>query len=106
MKDLGNEYMINHQRVLPVGSVVVEQPNVMGIPTAYVAAFTTMGDIKATVKRGNSKGLQFRKVDYDIKLFTQGQNGMMVKLPGTNPLYNPFHPSSTLIFHRASMNPL
>ena len=86
MKDLGNEYMINHQRVLPVGSVVVEQPNVIGLPTSYVAAFTTMGDIKATIKRGNSKGLQFRKVNYDIKLFTQGQNGLMVKLPGQTRL--------------------
>merc|ERR1719328_118575 len=87
MKDLGNEYMINHQRVLPVGSVVVEQPNVMGIPTAYVAAFTTMGDIKATVKRGNSKGTQYRTIKYDIKLFTQGQNGMLVKLPGEGKSY-------------------
>merc|ERR1712018_1009823 len=78
IKDLGSQYTINHQRVLPVGSVVVEQPNVMGIPTAYVAAFTTMGDIKASVKRGNSKGTQYRTVKYDIKLFTQGNNGMMV----------------------------
>lgn len=83
IKDLGSQYSINHQRVLPVGSVVVEQPNVMGIPTAYVAAFTTMGDISATVKRGNSKGTQFRTIDYDIKLFTQGMNGMMVRMPGS-----------------------
>jgi len=78
IKDLGSQYTINHQRVLPVGSVVVEQPSVMGIPTSYVAAFTTMGDIKAKIKRGNSKGTQYRTVNYDIKLFTQGNNGMMV----------------------------
>merc|ERR1712066_519864 len=53
----------------------------MGIPTAYVAAFTTMADIHATVKRGNAKGTNFRKVKYDIKLFTQGMNGMMVRMP-------------------------
>merc|ERR1711944_8879 len=82
LKDMGEEYSINHQRVLPVGSVVVEQPNVMGIPTAYVAAFTTMGCIHANIKRGTAKGTHFRKVKYDIKLFTQGMNGMMVKMPG------------------------
>merc|ERR1712018_304405 len=82
IKDMGNQYAINHQRVLPVGSVVVEQPNVMGIPTAYVAAFTTMGCIHANIKRGTAKGTHFRKVKYDIKLFTQGMNGMMVKMPG------------------------
>jgi hypothetical protein len=82
IKDMGNQYTINHQRVIPVGSVVVEQPNAMGIPTAYVAAFTTMADVHATVKRGNAKGTNFRKVSYDIKLFTQGMNGMMVRMPG------------------------
>merc|ERR1712180_470476 len=87
IKDLGQQYAINHQRVLPVGSVVVEQPNVMGLPTSYVAAFTTMGDIKASVKRGNSKGTQYRTIKYDIKLFTQGQNGMLVKLPGQGKSY-------------------
>lgn len=81
IKDLGSQYTINHQRVIPVGSAVVEQPNIMGIPTAYIAAVTTMGDLKATVKRGNSKGTQFRTVNYDIKLFTQFMNGMMVKMP-------------------------
>jgi hypothetical protein len=82
IKDMGNNYAINHQRVVPVGSVVVEQPNAMGIPTAYVTAFTTMADLHATVKRGTAKGTHFRKVNYDIKLFTQGMNGMMVKMPG------------------------
>ena len=82
MKDMGNQYSLNHQRVIPVGSVVVEQPNAMGIPTQYVAAFTTMADLHADIKRGNSKGTQFRTVKYDIKLFTQGMNGMMVRMPG------------------------
>ena len=87
LKDMGEEYSINHQRVLPVGSVVVEQPNVMGIPTSYVAAFTTMGHINANVKRGNARGTQFRTVKYDIKLYTQGSNGMMVKMPGVGRGY-------------------
>ena len=65
---MGNQYSLNHQRVIPVGSVVVEQPNAMGIPTQYVAAFTTMADLHADIKRGNSKGTQFRTVKYDIKL--------------------------------------
>lgn len=87
LSELGDTYSINHQRAVQVGSMLYEQPSVIGLPVAYINSITTAASIQATVKRGNHRGLIFRNVKYDITLFSQGVNGMLVQNPGLKVTY-------------------
>ena len=84
---LDDTYSINHQRAFQVGSLLYEQPTDIGVPMAYLNGMTTMGDIKATVKRGILRGLIYRNIDYDVHLFSQGVNIMMVLNPARKVSY-------------------
>ena len=57
---LGETYNINHQRAAQLGALVYEQPTMVGLPMASIISLTMVGDITATVKRGNHRGLLYR----------------------------------------------
>ena len=60
MTGMGNDYSLNHQRVINVGSLLYEQPSEIGLPMAYISSMTVSGHLKAKIKRGNNRGLIFR----------------------------------------------
>jgi len=81
LSGMGDDYKINHQRLINVGSMLYEQPSEIGLPLAYISSMTASASIKATVKRGNNRGLIFRNVEYDINVLANAHDGMMF----TNP---------------------
>jgi hypothetical protein len=78
LKNMGDEYMINHQRMLQTGAALYEQPSEIGLPLAYMSSMTIGGNLKAKVKRGNQRGFIFRTFDYELSLFGNAHDGMMV----------------------------
>jgi len=70
-KDLGDQYNINYARAVNLASALYEQPSNLGIPMAFMASMTAMGSIHAKVKRGSSRGLLYRDIEYDITGFAQ-----------------------------------
>ena len=59
---MGDQYSINHQRMIQFGAVLYEQPSEIGMPLAYIDSMTFSAHLKATVKRGNQRGLIYRLV--------------------------------------------
>ncbi len=78
-KGLGNEYKINHQRALQIGGLVYEQPTPLGVPLASISSVVTLQSLRATVKRGSSRGLLYRDIKFDINSFTQGSRATFVR---------------------------
>ena len=62
ISDMGDQYTINHQRMIQFGAVLYEQPSEIGMPLAYIDSMTFSAHLKATVKRGNHRGLIYRLV--------------------------------------------
>jgi hypothetical protein len=92
LKDLqgataGNENIINHQRALLMGLTLYEQPTEAGSPMFFLNDLTLMASIKATVKRGLSRGVIFRDVNYDLHVNTQGTNMMAFIVVATKTRY-------------------
>merc|ERR1712223_2015776 len=90
IKDMGDDYTINHQRVLQTGAALYEQPSDIGMPMAYMSSMTIGGHLKANIKRGNQRGLLFRNFDYELNLFGNAHDGMMVMNPGRKLSYSIF----------------
>jgi len=80
-KDLGETYTINHQRALQLGSLLYEQPTNIGLPMGVMSSMTTIASLKATVQRGNARGLLYRDVKYELNSLTQGVRGAWVLNP-------------------------
>ncbi len=80
-KGLGNEYKINHQRAVQLGGLIYEQPTAIGLPMASISSVTTLQSFKATVKRGNTRGLLYRDLEYDLNSFTQAARATFVRHP-------------------------
>ena len=55
--DAGNDYKINHQRMINFGSSVYEQPNEIGLPVAFIDSMTVLAHFKAHVKRSTKRGV-------------------------------------------------
>merc|ERR1712241_2303 len=70
-KDLGDQYNINYGRAINLASALYEQPSNLGVPMAFMASMTAVGSIHAKVKRGSSRGLLYRDIEYDINAFAQ-----------------------------------
>eukprot|EP00090_Calanus_glacialis_P016360 TRINITY_DN2561_c0_g1_i1.p1 TRINITY_DN2561_c0_g1~~TRINITY_DN2561_c0_g1_i1.p1 ORF type:complete len:1526 (-),score=363.79 TRINITY_DN2561_c0_g1_i1:68-4645(-) len=83
----GNQYSLNYQRALQWGSAIYEQPTESGLPMAYASALTTLASLEATVKRGLSRGVIFRDIDYDIHLNTQATTLMTFFVPNKRISY-------------------
>merc|ERR1712008_238203 len=49
---------------------------------AYMSSVTVGGNLKANIKRGNTRGLLFRNFDYELNIFGNAHDGMMVMNPG------------------------
>eukprot|EP00091_Calanus_sinicus_P001476 TRINITY_DN11467_c0_g1_i1.p1 TRINITY_DN11467_c0_g1~~TRINITY_DN11467_c0_g1_i1.p1 ORF type:complete len:184 (-),score=38.44 TRINITY_DN11467_c0_g1_i1:41-592(-) len=77
----GNQYSLNYQRALQWGSAIYEQPTESGLPMAYASGLTTLASLEATVKRGLSRGVIFRDIDYDIHLNSQATTLMTFFVP-------------------------
>merc|ERR1711899_223061 len=90
IKNMGDEYSINHQRVLQTGAALYEQPSEIGMPLAYMSSMTIGASIKANIKRGNNRGLLFRNFDYELNFFGNAHDGMMVTNPGRKLSYSIF----------------
>ena len=58
--DMGDEYKLNHHRMVQFGGVLYEQPSEIGQPLVYMDSTSWSAHLKATVKRGNHRGLLFR----------------------------------------------
>ena len=83
----GNENIINYQRALMMGLTLYEQPTEAGSPMYFFNDFTTMASLKATIKRGLSRGVIFRDVNYDLHLNSQGTNMMAFIVLATKTQY-------------------
>jgi len=90
LKGMGDDYTINHQRMLQTGAGLYEQPSEIGLPLAYMSSMTVGAHIKANIKRGNQRGLLFRNFDYEINAFGNAHDGMMVMNPGRKLSYSIF----------------
>ena len=62
LSGMGDEYTINHSRMIQFGAVLYEQPSEIGMPMAYLDSMTFSAHLKAKVKRGNHRGLIYRYV--------------------------------------------
>ena len=60
LSGMGDQYSINHSRMIQFGAVLYEQPSEIGMPMAYIDSMTWSAHLKATVKRGNHRGLIYR----------------------------------------------
>jgi len=87
IKGMGDDYTINHQRMLQTGAALYEQPSEIGLPLAYMSSMTVGVHVKANIKRGNQRGLLFRNFDYEINGFGNAHDGMMVMNPGRKLSY-------------------
>jgi hypothetical protein len=81
MMDMGDEYKLNHHRMVQFGGVLYEQPSEIGQPLVYMDSTSWSAHLKATVKRGNHRGLLFRNVKYDINILAQAHSGIMIMNP-------------------------
>ena len=70
-QDLGDQYSVNYARAINLASALYEQPSNLGIPMAFMASMTAVGNIHAKIKRGSSRGLLYRDIEYDITGFAQ-----------------------------------
>lgn len=70
-QDLGDQYSVNYARAINLASALYEQPSNLGIPMAFMASMTAVGNIHAKIKRGSSRGLLYRDIEYDIMGFAQ-----------------------------------
>jgi len=91
LQGTGNQYSINHQRVLQWGSAIYEQPTESGLPMAYASALTSLVSLEATVKRGLSRGVIFRDIDYDLHANTQATTIMTFFVPSRRVSYGIVH---------------
>ena len=78
---MGDNYNINHVRAIQLQGLLYEQPSVIGLPLAYYRMMTMSFNLKATIKRGSSRGTLFRDLEYEINVMGQGTNGMMTLNP-------------------------
>ena len=69
---IGDEFKINHQRILNAANLLQEQPSELGLPIVYGMSVTVMASLKALLKRGQNRGTFFGDVNYNLNLFTQG----------------------------------
>ena len=46
VKEMGDDYIINHQRMLQTGAALYEQPSEIGLPMAYMSSVTVGGNLK------------------------------------------------------------
>ena len=46
IKGMGDDYTINHQRMLQTGAGLYEQPSEVGLPLAYMSSMTVGGHLK------------------------------------------------------------
>merc|ERR1719433_1384862 len=74
---MGDDYTINHQRMVQTGGALYEQPSEFGAPLAYVSSMTAGVSLKANIKRGNNRGLLFRNFDYELNFFGNAHDGML-----------------------------
>merc|ERR1712004_228883 len=79
--NMGDSYNVNHVRAIQLQGLLYEQPSVIGLPLAYYRTMTMAFHLKATVKRGQSRGTIFRDLEYEINVMGQGTNGMMTLNP-------------------------
>ncbi len=86
-KGLGDTYKINHQRALQLGGIIYEQPTPVGVPMATVSSITSLSSIRATVKRGSSRGLLYRDIEYDVHGFTQAMRATLIRHPMNKVTY-------------------
>jgi hypothetical protein len=70
-----------------MGLTLYEQPTEAGSPMFFLNDLTFMASLKATIKRGLSRGVIFRDVNYDIHLNTQGTNMMAFVVLATKTRY-------------------
>jgi hypothetical protein len=50
---MGDDYMINHQRMLQTGAALYEQPSEIGLPMAYMSSVTVGGNLKVRSGKKN-----------------------------------------------------
>ena len=48
---MGDDYMINHQRMLQTGAALYEQPSEIGLPMAYMSSVTVGGNLKVRSRK-------------------------------------------------------
>jgi len=87
IQDMGDDYEINHQRILNMGSMLYEQPSEIGLPMAYLSSMSASFQLKANVKRGTHRGLMFRDFTYDINVIGNGHEGMLLINPARKVTY-------------------
>ena len=87
IQSLGNDYFINHQRILNGAKPIVEQPTIIGLPTAYAMGATMMMSLEAKLNRGQNRGTFFGEVEYDLHLFSQAAAGVLVMNPDKKKIY-------------------
>ena len=81
---------VNYARAINLASALYEQPSNLGIPMAFMASMTAVGNIHAKIKRGSSRGLLYRDVEYDINAFAQANR--IAAIPMKVPLFSPQGP--------------
>ena len=91
--DAGNDYKINHQRMLNFGSSVYEQPNEIGLPVAFFDSMTVLAQLKAHIKRATKRGVITRQVHtYENTIFKlKKQPPKMKYLPTISYLFQRCH---------------
>ena len=50
---MGDDYMINHQRMLQTGAALYEQPSEIGLPQAYMSSVTIGANLKVRSRKKN-----------------------------------------------------
>ena len=48
---MGDDYMINHQRMLQTGAALYEQPSEIGLPQAYMSSVTIGANLKVRSRK-------------------------------------------------------
>ena len=52
---MGDDYMINHQRMLQTGAALYEQPSEIGLPQAYMSSVTIGANLKVRSRKKINK---------------------------------------------------
>ena len=85
---LGDNYQINHYRMLKFGGIMYEQPSQLGLPLAYMDSTTISGHFKANIKRQNNFKMQQGQFNFRRYVKTHYFLKSKQKLKGSYKLLN------------------
>ena len=85
LKGIGSD--INHQRVWKAAFFMQEQPTEIGLPATFGSSMTAMFSLKASGERKQNRGLIYLDAKYNIHMFTQATNLMIVHALGAKQTY-------------------